>query len=79
MCFQQSLLSTEEIEMDTTGQQCYSAWDKRSKCKQTAMRAETREERLILSEETENTLMGRTQFAVGSAGLGLMTRMREEP
>ena len=43
------------------------------------MRAERRVERLILSEETEKSLMERMRSALGSAGLGLMTRMREEP
>ena len=50
-----------------------------SKCRLTAMRAERRVERLILSEETEKSLMERMRSALGSAGLGLMTRMREEP
>lgn len=50
-----------------------------SKCRLTAMRAERRVERFILSEETEKSLMERMQSALGSAGLGLMTRMREEP
>ena len=49
------------------------------KCRLTAMRAERRVERLILSEETEKSLMERMRSALGSAGLGLMTRMREEP
>ena len=43
-----------------------------------AMRAERRVERLISSEETEKSFMGRMQSALGSAGLGLMARMREE-
>lgn len=33
------------------------------------MRAERREEKLTLSEETENNLMGNTQSALSSAGL----------
>lgn len=41
-----------------------------------AMRAERRVERLISSEETEKRFMGRMQSALGSAGLGLMARMR---
>lgn len=50
-----------------------------SKCRLTAMRAERRVERPISSEETEKSLKERMQSALGSAGLGLMIRMREEP
>lgn len=49
-----------------------------SKGRLIAMRAERRVERLILSEETEKRFMERMQSALGSAGLGLMARMREE-